>query len=304
MAIPVTLITGYLGAGKTTLFNHLLSLPRWTGRRLALVINEFSTLGVDGQLVRSGTHAKFEINRGSVFCACTHTEFLTTLQKIAALPRCDGVILEATGISETSDLEGYFDVVGLRGKFSIAANICLVDAVTFFQVAGILQAVRSQVESADLLVINKSDLVPGDELDNLQSVLATLNPFVPQIVTSYGQVASDCLEKLRHRQRNSLRLKEPPACIVSVSIQSAQILDRARFEEVVRDLGSTLLRLKGNVNFGQGPRFVEFAANRLVEKAPCAGLPQETAFSAMAWKISGEELRRAFKQAFVETASP
>ncbi len=297
MPIPVTLITGYLGAGKTTLLNRLLSLPPWQQGKAALVINEFSNLGVDGALVESGDHAQFEINRGSVFCACTHAEFLDVLRRIVELPRCDSVLVEATGISETTDLEGCFHQAGLHGRFAIAANLCLVDAVNFFTVAGVLRAARSQVESADALIVNKADLVGPEELAKLHSVLASLNPLAPQIVTSYGNIGRGFLDGLAHRPGNRLPMAAPADPVVSVSVQTERPLDRARFECALAQLGAKLLRLKGNIDFGQGPRFVELAGDRLTEKAPREALPPGTAFSAIAWQIGRDELRSMLEPA-------
>lgn len=299
MPIPVTLITGYLGAGKTTLLDHLLSLPEWSARRLALVINEFGTLGVDGKLLRPGDYEKFDICRGSVFCACTQAEFLGVLRRITELPRCDAVIVEATGISETSDLEAYFDMesASLRGRFTIAANLCLVDAVHCFQVAGVLRAVPSQIAAADALVINKADLVGPEELARLQTVLGDMNPEAPQVVTTYGKIAAEFVVGLCHRPCNRLRLMNPPEAIISVSFRSERPLDRGRFEQAVESLGAKLLRLKGNIDFGQGPRFVEFSGNRMTEKAACESLSAGTAFSAIAWQTDRDELRRLFEQA-------
>lgn len=297
MPIPVTLITGYLGAGKTTLLDHLLSLPEWAGRRLALVINEFGALGVDGKLLRPGDYTKYEICRGSVFCACTQAEFLDVLRRVTQLPRCDAVIVEATGISETSDLEAYFEMesAGLRGRFTIAANLCLVDAAHFFQVAGVLRAVPSQVAAADALVINKADLAGPGDVARLQAVLREMNPEAPQVVTIQGKIAVEFLGGLRHRPCHRLRLMNPPEAIVSVSFRSEQPLDRGRFEQAIASLGAKLLRLKGNIDFGQGARFVELAGERMTEKGPCESLSTGTAFSAIAWQTSRDELLRLFE---------
>ncbi|MCE5273144.1 GTP-binding protein, partial [bacterium] len=74
--IPIILLTGYLGAGKTTLLNHLLSRPEIRERNVALIINEFGELGVDGRLVEAGTRPVYELNKGSLFCVCIKTDFL------------------------------------------------------------------------------------------------------------------------------------------------------------------------------------------------------------------------------------
>ena len=93
------------------------------------MINEFGTLGVDGNLIPPGKYHKYEINRGSIFCTCTRTDFLATLRKVAASSNCDHLLIEATGIAETGDLFRMIEEPSLARIFQIHANICLVDAL-------------------------------------------------------------------------------------------------------------------------------------------------------------------------------
>ena len=81
-AIDVYILTGYLGAGKTTTLNRLIGAERFAGKKLALIINEFGKMGVDGQLLLPGDYTKYEINKGSIFCICTKTDFLKALDSI------------------------------------------------------------------------------------------------------------------------------------------------------------------------------------------------------------------------------
>jgi G3E family GTPase len=298
MSIPVVLITGYLGAGKTTFLNHAISLPLWKGKRLALLINEFGELGVDGRLVEPGRHAKYEINRGSIFCACTKVEFLKTLKQIAALPRCDGVLAEATGIATTGDLMAHFDEPSLAGAFHIRANLCLVDAVNFVKVLPFLKAVGNQVECADALVINKTDLVSEAEISRLREILAEMNPDAIQTLAVNGKVSLDFLSGLSHRPRNLATVNRPPRNVISASFQTDRKIDRSRFLEMVADLAQKLLRLKGNIEFHDGLKFVELVGGQIIEKPPCDSLSANTSFSVIAWKATGEDLNRRLQHAW------
>lgn len=294
MPTPVTLITGFLGAGKTTLVNHLLAQPDWAGRKLALVINEFGELGVDAKRLRPHRHTAFEINRGSLFCACTRTEFLAVFRQIGEREPFDGVLVEATGIAEPGDLETYFADASLGGRFAIRRTLCLVDAVNFTKVVAYLRTASAQVRMADALIVNKADQVPGADLEKLRQLLARINPLAPQAVVERGAVSTEFIERVGHRPAVMQLITAPPENVVSLSVRQEQPLDRAAFFETVARLGPRLLRLKGNCDFGAGPRFVELVGDRVAEGEACAGLAPSTAFSVIAWDISREELGRQF----------
>ncbi len=299
-SIPVTLITGYLGAGKTTFLNHLLSMPSWRNRRPALLINEFGALGVDGQLVRPGRYPKYEINRGSIFCACTKVELLKTLRHIAALPRCGGLLVEATGIAHTGDLVNCFEEPTLAGGFHIRTNICLIDGLNFVKVLPFLEAVGNQVESADGIVVNKTDLISKRELSRLRAILAEINPDAPMTSVDNGKADAAFLDALTHRARELIAIKRPPKNVVSASFEADGPIDRGRFMKMVEKFGSRLLRLKGNILFHDGLRFVELVGDAVSEKPPCDTLSENTSFSVIAWKIPAERLQRQLQKTWAQ----
>ena len=291
--IPVLLLTGYLGAGKTTLLNHLLQSPGLRGRKLALIINEFGPLGIDGKLVAPGDYTKFELNKGSLFCICIKTDLIKTLDTIAREVKPDLVLVEATGVADPCDLGQILDSPHLKESFHIGANICLVDAAGFTQVAAFLRTAKRQVMWADGLVINKIDMVPPSDVAALQGILRELNPDAPQVTVTHGRIPESFPGSLTHQVRLEPIPEVPLADLASASFQPGPPVDETAFRDTVAGLGGRLLRLKGTVRFKEHARFVEVINGRVSEKDPPEGL-SATAFTAIGWKISRDELVAAF----------
>lgn len=296
MSIPVYILTGYLGAGKTTALNALLRSPLFATRRLALIINEFGKMGVDGKLLAPGSYSKYEINKGSLFCICTQADVLNALREIASGGRTDALLIEATGIAETRDIEGFVLEEHFEGRFEIKANICLVDAVNYTKAAAFLRTVNAQVTQADALVINKADLVPPSDIEKLRPILTSTNPHAPITVVSNGNIDPAFIERLHHHPLAGDLTQAPPSDIIAASFQTDSPADRKVFMNTIASLGDRLLRLKGNVNFADGPAFIETVFDRVVEKPLCNDLGSPTAFTAIAWKVPKEELATVFEK--------
>ena len=292
------LLTGYLGSGKTTLLNYLLDLPSIRSKKIALIINEFGTLGVDGSLVRAGDFQKFELNKGSLFCICIKTDFIKTLDAIANDVQPDLVLVEATGVAETSDLEDFIDSPNLRGQFAIKANVCLVDAENFVKVLPFMRPARSQVEWADGIVINKIDRVEPFVVDELQTVLNKLNTAAPVARVSYGKIADEFLETLTHQRKRGKMATAPPANIYALSFRTDRNIDRDAFRQLLEELGTQVLRLKGVVRFADERCFVEVVHGQYSEKdiEPDGRLPK--GLTVIGWQLERERMQEKFDQIF------
>lgn len=296
--VDVYILTGFVGAGKTTTLNRLLCCDPLVSTNPALIINEFGKIGVDGALVQRQDLKRYDINKGSIFCICTKTDFLKALSEIAEGGRHQSLLIEATGIAETVDIESFLDVPSLKERFGIRANLCLVDAANFTRVAAFLKPAKTQVQYADALIINKCDLVNDSELKRLLQILENLNPDVPRIQTKYGQIELDFLNDVQHNTHDNKVIEQPPKDIIAVSISTDRPFDRDSFYKMLRTLKENLLRLKGNINFGDGCRFIELAGDITTETDTADELEKQnvnsTAFTAIAWKIDKETLRNSF----------
>jgi G3E family GTPase len=293
--ISVWVLTGFLGAGKTTTLNQLLRLPRFATARQALIINEFGKMGVDGCLVEPGEYSLYEINRGSIFCSCTQAELLKTLQHLAVSVRPEHLFIEATGIAQPSDLEPLIKASTHGERFVIEAIIAVVDAEHFIQTAAFMQAAKAQVRCADGLLLNKTDRVDAAARASLEDLLQQLNPRASLAATDHGDVPADFLDRLSHIPWGEQPQSAPPADILAVSLETALPVDRERFLATLRRLGPRVLRLKGNIRFEAGLRFVEVVYDRITEKDPAPDLGPHTRFTVIGWKIDRQTLTEAIE---------
>ncbi len=294
-AIPLYLVTGYLGSGKTTVLNHLLSTPELQSQRVALIINEFGSLGIDGQLLDQKAGSIFELNRGSLFCACIETDFQSTLETIARDVRPDLVLAEATGVAQTSDLCRFCDGPQIKGQFRIAANLCVVDSLNFTKVLPYLKAATAQVTWADGLVINKTDLLEAPGVEKLSTLLREMNPRATQTRVRSGRVGWEYVAGLTHEACQAEPVESPPEDVATCSL-AGQFANRREFLAAFDRARDHLLRLKGIVDFGDGPVLVEAVFDQLTERPSTVRQPR-FGLTLIGWKTTAEELAETFRPA-------
>jgi G3E family GTPase len=272
--IPLTVIGGYLGAGKTTFINHLL---RNCGKRsLAVLMNDFGSVDLDSLLISRRRAQIISLNRGCICCA-RQTEFVMTLARLRSrLAPLDHVLVEASGISDPARIAEYADLHGLR----LEAIICVADAEAVrVHAASSFNGlrVREQLTAADLLVFNKVDLVTEREKQSVRDWLAEVAPAARVVEATYGRIPpslvldwtgerSAALDRVRDLEPT--RFTGGGADVdreySSWSWSRDAALDGGAFRWWVASLPQTLLRGKGVLHFADDPahRYVFHLAGR------------------------------------------
>jgi G3E family GTPase len=173
--IPVTVLTGYLGAGKTTLLNRILSENH--GKRYAVIVNEFGEIGIDNDLIVESDEEIYEMNNGCV-CCTVRGDLIRVVEGLMKRPgRFDAIVVETTGLADPVPVaQTFFMDDDVRTKTKLDAVVALVDAKHLPLRLKDSKEAEDQIAFADVVVLNKTDLVTPDELEKVEATIRAINP--------------------------------------------------------------------------------------------------------------------------------
>jgi len=186
--IPVTVLTGYLGAGKTTLLNRILSEPH--GKKYAVIVNEFGEIGIDNDLVVGADEEVFEMNNGCI-CCTVRGDLVRILDGLMRRKgKFDAIIVETTGLADPAPVAQTFFVdenVGRRTRLD--AVVTVADARWLNDRLKDAPEAKNQIAFADVILINKTDLVSAEELSAVEARIRGINPYARLHKTERAQIA-------------------------------------------------------------------------------------------------------------------
>ncbi|MFE6616844.1 GTP-binding protein [Amycolatopsis sp. NPDC057786] len=290
MTTPVTVLSGFLGAGKTTVLNHVLA--NRDGLRVAVIVNDMSEVNIDAALVRDGNSLSrteerlVEMTNGCI-CCTLRDDLLEEVSRLCQDGRFDYLLIESSGISEPMPVAATFSFLDAA---RLDTMVTVVDAVNFERelAAGdaltergldqydgdertVSDLLMDQIEFADVLLLNKADLVPATSLERLTAVLRRLNPAADVVVSTHGRIPLDRV--LGTGRYDVERAQEAPGWVAelngdhvpeteeygisSVVFRASMAFDAERLWDFVGRLDSgefgTVLRSKGFFSLASRP---------------------------------------------------
>jgi len=256
--VPVTVVTGFLGSGKTTLINHILEGQH--GRKVAVIVNEFGEVGIDGQLMISdGEEQLVEFNNGCL-CCTVRGDLVRTLEGLMQRADLDAVLVETTGLADPAPVASTFIVADeIKSNFNLDAFVTVVDALNLQRNLMDSHEAQEQVAFADIILINKTDLVSLEEIKKIEQQIRALNPIAKIYYTEFsvvdlplilGTKAFDLEAKLEVDPAFLDDLEhEHDAEVGSFALSSEQPIDMNKFmlwmNALAQEKGEDLYRTKG-----------------------------------------------------------
>ena len=268
--IPLTIISGFLGSGKTSLLNHLLtqSGPENGGRRITAMVNDFGALNIDAELIAAKHGNQISLANGCVCCSIGDDLMRSFMEVMQQTPLPDHIIIEASGVAEPSRIAGF---AAVDRQLRLDGIVTLVDAGahgTHAKDPYLSDNYNKQIEAAHLLLISKPDLVDAATLENLEQELAAQKPDVPMARVTHGALPINLVLGLN----GDHKIPQPQEMMDHGFVQWAgHVADmpRAALIKKLQNLQPHVLRAKGVLRDADGA-YVLHLAGGLITTAPFA----------------------------------
>jgi len=255
MKIPITIITGYLGAGKTTLLRNILNNA---DQKLAVIMNEFGEINIDGKTIKGKNVNMTELLGGCVCCSLTG-EFEAAIKEIIEKVKPDAIVVETTGVAEPDAV--VVDIQDNLPELRMDGVITIVDSDAIIKFPNIGHTGKMQIEMADIILLNKTDLVDKKQLKEVENKIKTINNNSIILETKNCNADNEVLfginTKKTAKKHKAHEIKEQ-----YFKFETRKLIDKEKFEDFVKNMPKNVYRAKGFVKTNDGDLLFNYVAGR------------------------------------------
>ncbi len=295
MKIPFHIVSGFLGSGKTTLLKRIIESYS-EKLKLGIIQNEFASANIDGvELKNTGkTFQLLEINRGSVFCVCLLGDFTRSLEKFIEEYPIDVLILEASGLSDTTAVSEVVSAGKLAERVYLGTNWCVVDSLNYSTSGLMKQRVAHQIRMADTILLNKEDLV--DDIREVEREVRELNPFaeLKRTVHCDAEFEPGIAPVTKFYPFSAKPLGKPE--INSMVIKSGRKTTREKALVFLHHWAPKSYRIKGYLNLKNGNTLAIQCVSDVINCVEIKGSFHSSEIIALSDQFSLKEWNQSFKK--------